>query len=106
VVGDSMGDACDPDDDNDLFLDDLESYVGTDPLDNCPDNPTDDAWPLDIDMDTEISVTGDVINYVGRIGATPGGPNWLQRLDLNASGDIDVTGDVYMYAAMFAKVCT
>jgi len=35
---DSMGDACDPDDDNDGLSDSLESSIGTDPLDADTDN--------------------------------------------------------------------
>jgi hypothetical protein len=31
------GDVCDEDDDNDGFADAVENYIGTDPLDDCPD---------------------------------------------------------------------
>jgi len=104
--GDGVGDACDDSDaDADGFRDTVELYVGTDPLNACPDGPSDDAWPLDIDQSCDISVTGDVFNYVGRIGATLGGPNWLQRLDLDASGDISVTGDVFTYAGRIGESC-
>ena len=41
--GDSQGDACDPDDDNDLLLDATEDLLGTDPL----DDDTDDDGLLD-----------------------------------------------------------
>jgi hypothetical protein len=105
--GDGVGDACDTDDsDADGFLDGVELYVGTDPVDNCPDDPSDDAWPLDIDQSCDISVTGDVFNYAGRIGATLGDPNWWQRLDLDTSGDISVTGDVYLFAGRIGEDCT
>ena len=59
VVVDAMGDACDPHDDNDDFQDSREVYLGTDPLDNCPDNSSDDAWPLDIDKDSNRKATRD-----------------------------------------------
>jgi hypothetical protein len=39
----AVGHACDNDDDNDGFNESVESYVRTDPLDACPDNPSDDA---------------------------------------------------------------
>jgi hypothetical protein len=94
------------DDDYDGFTTTVEEYVGTDPLDACPDNPSDDAWPLDNTVDTEIDVTGDVYNYVGRVGATSGAPNWSQRLDIDMSGDISVTGDLGMYAGMIGETCT
>nr|NIS39934.1 hypothetical protein [Desulfuromonadales bacterium] len=51
-------------------------------------------------------MTGDVYNYVGRIGATPSSPSWLQRLDLDMSGDISVTGDVYKFVGKIGQTCT
>jgi hypothetical protein len=103
--GDGLGDACDDDDDNDGFDDSVESYVGTDPLDDCPDGPSDDAWPLDGDMSCDVSITGDVFYYRGRIGASPGDPEWWQRLDLDMNGDISATGDVFMYRDMIGESC-
>ncbi len=100
------GDACDIDDDNDGFDDTLEAYLGCDPLDDCPDDLSDDAWPLDVDMTCDVSVTGDVFNYRGRIGATPSNPEWWQRLDLDMSGDISVTGDVFLYRGRIGETCT
>jgi hypothetical protein len=99
----SLGDS---DGDTDSFLDVVELYLGTDPLDNCPDDPSDDAWPLDIDMNCDLSITGDVFYYRGCIGATPGDPEWWQRLDLDMSGDISITGDVFMYRGMIGESCT
>jgi beta-lactamase superfamily II metal-dependent hydrolase len=104
--GDTEGDACDADDDNDGFADTPEAYLGTDTLDACPDNSSDAAWPLDINNDGQISVVGDVLNYRDRIGATPGAPNWWQRLDLNADGQISVVGDVLMYRERIGETCT
>jgi hypothetical protein len=109
VVGDSLGDACDPDDDNDGFADDKEAYVGTDPLDNCagsPPGPGGDAWPLDINVDKMLSVTGDVFNFVGRIGATPASPQWKLRLDFDKDSLLSVTGDVFMYVGRIGLKCT
>ena len=56
-------------------------------------------------MSSDISVTGDVLNYLSRIGATPGAPNWWQRLDLDMSGDISVTGDVFTYKNRIGETC-
>ncbi|UCH86482.1 MAG: DUF333 domain-containing protein [Dehalococcoidia bacterium] len=103
---DGIGDACDDDDDDDAFDDSVEAYVGTDPLDDCPDGPIDDAWPLDINMDTGITVAGDALNFRDRIGATPGSPEWWQRLDLNADGMITSAGDALMYRDMIAESCS
>jgi len=95
------------DDDGDAFFTSIEQYLGTDSLDACPDViGGDDAWPLDIDMTRDISVTGDVFNYRGRIGARPGDPAWRQRLDLDRSGDISVTGDVFKYRGKIGQSCT
>jgi len=99
----------DDDTDDDAFNDGLELYLGTDSTDNCPDVVgADDAWPLDNDITKDITVTGDVFAYVGRIGAhgppSPS-PNWRQRLDLDVSGDISVTGDVYRYVGRIGETC-
>jgi len=104
---DGVLDPPDPDDDNDQFGDSVEAYLATDPWDACPDViGVDDAWPLDIDMTRDISVTGDVFNYRNRIGAKPGDPAWRQRLDLDQSGDISATGDVFMYRGRIGETCT
>jgi len=79
--------------------------IGTDPYDDCPDNSSDDAWPLDINKDRYVTVVGDVSNYSGRLGATPGNPKWWQRLDLNADGAITVVGDVGVYVDKLGDTC-
>ena len=92
-----------------VFWDEIEVYVGTDPADACPDNPSDDAWPLDIDMDGVITVVGDVWNFRDRIGETGGPPpsaNWWVRLDFDMDGVITVVGDVFMYRGMIGETCT
>jgi hypothetical protein len=86
------------DDDGDAFFTSQEIHVGTDAYDAA-------SHPLDIDSDGAFSVTGDVINYVGGIGAAPGVPNWRQRLDLDMSWDISVTGDVAMYMGRIGELC-
>jgi len=86
------------DDDGDDCFTSQEIHVGTNAYDAR-------SHPLDIDGDGDFSVTGDVINYVGSIGATPSAQNWWQRLDLDMSGDIDVTGDVAMYIGRIGELC-
>jgi YVTN family beta-propeller protein len=116
---DAWGDACDycpttatpwyvplGDEDCDGFTTTIEQYVGTDPLDACRDNPSDAAWPLDVNNDGGITVVADVLNFRGRIGATPGAPSWWQRLDFNADGLISVVGDVLMYRGRIGDTCT
>jgi uncharacterized repeat protein (TIGR01451 family) len=116
---DRWGDACDycpatatpwyvpaGDEDCDGSTSIIEGYLGTDPLDSCPDDPSDDAWPLDVNHDAQVSVVGDVLNFRGRIGATPGAPNWWQRLDLNGDGQISVVGDVLGFRGRIGDTCT
>jgi hypothetical protein len=55
------------DNDNDGWSDSAEGSIGTDPLDNCPDNPPDDAWPADINNDT-FSDISDVSTLTGAFG--------------------------------------
>jgi subtilisin-like proprotein convertase family protein/putative hemolysin len=108
LCGEAPTPNCDPgvDTDGDGFDDDVECYLVTDPLDACPDGPTDDAWPLDVSNNGQISVVADVLNFRGRIGATPSDPNWWQRLNFNADGLISVVGDVLMYRGMIGETCT
>ncbi len=108
----------DPDCDDDAFDDGIEIYLGSDPLDACRDFPGmpglcpgpscngDDAWPLDVNVDGQVSITGDVLNFVGRIGLTSGAPNWLQRLDFNGDGQISIVGDVFLYRGRIGETCT
>ncbi|MEE8602053.1 thrombospondin type 3 repeat-containing protein, partial [Euzebya tangerina] len=103
--GDGIGDACD-DGDADGFVDAVELYLGTDPVDDCPDNCSDDAWPPDKNMDTFITVVGDVLNYAGNIGASVSGDPALQRLDLNMDDNITVVGDVLKFAGSIGASCT
>jgi hypothetical protein len=103
---DGAGDECDLDDDDDEFADDREVYLDTDSLDACPDSPADAAWPLDMNNDTQITVIGDIMSFQGSIGATPGEPNWSQRIDLNADGGISVIGDVLLFSGMIGRACS
>jgi hypothetical protein len=106
--GDGIGDACDTgDSDGDGFTDDWEVYLGTDPLDACPDDPSDAAWPLDINMDTFVTMA-DVFKYSGLLGSTggpPPSPNWLKRLDLDMDNFITMA-DVFKYSGKLAKKCS
>jgi len=118
VAGDSLGDACDDDDDNDGWVDTNgpvggkadETYLGTVGPDNCPNSPPGpggDAWPLDINMDLFITMA-DVFNYSGRLGSTggpPPNPMWMQRLDLNMDNFITMA-DVNKYAGKLGNKCT
>jgi subtilisin-like proprotein convertase family protein len=103
--GDGEGDACDEDADNDGFADDKELYIGTDPLDACPDDRSDAAWPLDVNNDTVLNLGGDVINYVGKIGCNVATNPQCQRLDLNGDGLLNLGGDVVLYVGRIGDRC-
>jgi len=87
--GDSLGDACDTDDDNDGFSDDVEAHVGTSGLLPCGAD-----WPADLaGGDNKLDIT-DVLSYVApvnRMGTGPGDANYSVRWDLVPSPAIDVT---------------
>ncbi len=111
--GDGWGDACDNcpttatpwyvragDDDCDGFTTVDEDHIGTDPVDACPDNPSHDAWPADIDMNTSINVL-DLFSFVLAevLGTAPGEPNYDARFDLNADESIYVL-DLFEYVRL------
>jgi len=96
----------DDDTDDDEFLDGVELYLGTDPTDACPDGPSDDAWPLDMDMNGVLNLTGDAIKYVGEIGCNVSTKPECKRLDLDMSGVINLTGDAIKYVGRIGESCT
>lgn len=96
----------DVDTDGDGFDDDVECYLETDPLDDCPNNPSHDAWPLDINNDTIITVSGDVLNFRGMITTTYGDGKFRKRLDLNADGVITVSFDVLLFRNRIMETCS
>jgi hypothetical protein len=102
--GDGLGDVCDDDDDNDGFTDEVETYLGTDPLDACPDGPSDDAWPLDIGIDTRVDVF-DALTFLAAFPSAEGEPNYSRRLDFSPDGIIDAA-DALTFLAHCPSVCT
>jgi len=107
---------CEPgiDIDSDGFDGDVECYLGTDPLDSCPDvvgtpglcpgTSCDghDAWPLDLDVDRDADIV-DVLKFKPVIlTSVPPSP---QRLDFDADGDIDIV-DVLKYKPSILTSCT
>jgi len=89
------------DGDGDGFFTSVEDYLTTDPLDGCPDNDTDDAWPPDITMDGWADV-GDILMFKPVImTAVPPSPT---RYDLTIDHFIDV-GDILMFKPVIMTQC-
>jgi len=112
-AGDTLGDACDPDDDADGFTDVFENYFPTDPTDRCRNlnNPgayKSDTWGLDQNTDRFVTVAGDVAKYTGKLGArvSTTTANWANsRLDLNKDDFVTVAGDVAKYTGKLGLSC-
>lgn len=92
--GDGDGDGCDNDDDDDTINDIVESYMGTDPKDNCSDDGSDPANPSDLDNNTQVNV-GDLVQAFGggKILKSAGDPLYSRRSDFNADQQVNV-GDL------------
>jgi hypothetical protein len=115
--GDSEGDACDSDDDNDSFgqglsggfcRDEIELYVGTTPLDPCANTATandeaDDKWPPDFNDDQKVDIL-DIPLFRPHYHATSLEPGYDVRFDLNADGSINVL-DIPILKAYFNTRC-
>jgi putative hemolysin len=94
------GGCCPPlDSDADGFPDSFEAYVGADPDDACADDPSDDAWPPDINNDTEVDIF-DVLLYKPKLTG-----RYDCRYDLNADTSVDIY-DVLMYKQFLHTSCT
>lgn len=111
--GDTIGDACDDNDDIDpvlpapqSFTDIVEWKTGTDPLFPCPVIVGHHAWPMDQNSDRSVSLVGDVLPYVGNTGKSVSA-NWdLRSLDINNDGSISLVGDVLKYVGNTGQSCT
>ena len=101
------GDPCSsiPDCDVDGWKDGTEAnYIGTDPLDKCADNPSDHAWPADINNDgfsdiSDISLVG--ANF-GK--AVPPAPPRHNVAPDPPDGFVDIT-DIARIGGFFGKSC-
>jgi len=94
------------DSDGDGFINSDELYIGTDPFDDCPDGSWDDAWPPDINNDTEVNI-GDIMEYFA-FGAYPsevGDPGYDNRLDLSADGSINIA-DIMTLVPFLGTQCS
>jgi hypothetical protein len=104
--GDTTPNPSDPDDDNDGFTDVQEAYMGTDSLADCPLTIYHNAWPLDVNNDTSITVVGDVLKYSGLIGVACGNDSYRRRLDFNNDCLLSVVGDVIRFSGHIGDTCS
>ena len=95
---DGLADVVDPDDDNDSwglgnplwFRDDIELFVGTDPLKPCADdfiadNEADDKWPPDLNDDRAANILDRARMVVQLLSGV-----YDQRFDLNGDGLLNI----------------
>ena len=54
---------------------------------------------------TSIGGSGDVFDFVGRIGATPASPQWKLRLDFDKDSLLSVTADVFQFVGRIGDKC-
>ena len=92
------------DSDNDGFSDNLELYLGTDPLDNCPDNINDPAWPPDFNNNQVVNII-DVLYFGDKINKKVADDPSLSRYDFNMDGTINIIDVLYMGPYM-SKRCS
>ena len=86
------------DSDSDGFGNALEVYIGTDLLDNCPDDSSDVAYPPDFNNDKKVR-GADILAAVKKYGTRE------KRYDLNANGIVD-QADIDIVVSYYYKDCT
>ncbi len=80
------------DTDGDGTYDGTELFIGTDPLEACPNNSSHDASPFDTNRSKVINLA-DLVGSPGfktSFGSSDGEPNYYTRFDWNASGNINL----------------
>jgi Tol biopolymer transport system component len=111
-----LGNVCDPcpnipDCDDDGFNDGLEVFIGTDPLEACPNNSSNDALPFDTSIDKKVNLidlVGSPDSFKISFGSSDGEPNYRPRFDWN--GDkivnlIDLVGSPVSFKSSFGTSC-
>ncbi|MCH8815736.1 MAG: hypothetical protein IH957_11730 [Chloroflexi bacterium] len=91
------------DTDADGFSNIVELAIGTDPLDACPDDTSDDAWPPDMNNDGMVDLSNDILAVI----LLAGEPDWnvAKRADLDGDGAI-TDADVDIVIAHYAETCS
>ena len=119
LVADGLGDACDPDRDNDslgltgagqlFFRDAREAAIGTDPSLTCPTQgpPGTDPWPPNFNGATGDTVVnpGDMVLLAQVMNSSSPTPPYVARRDLSADGFINA-GDMVIFSKYFITECS
>jgi hypothetical protein len=87
--GDTVFNPADADDDDDNYSDQTEAFLGTDPLDDCPNVGGHDAWPPDNNADGWCNVL-DVLTFKPHIISQFMDPEYDRRFDMNADQNINI----------------
>lgn len=101
VVSGPISNPINSDSDNDGFTDPQEAYMGTDLHQSCALNPSDNAWPVDVNNDR--SVTGEDVSFL--VPYINGSKPYNPRYDLNQDHFINQS-DVTVIQQYFLKTCT
>jgi Right handed beta helix region len=92
------------DDDNDTWSDVAEATIGTDPLDPCPDNASDAAWPPDINNDRVISF-GDIGLMTSIFGQTVAPAPARRDIAPDSPDRLITFADIGRITARFGRSC-
>ncbi len=79
--------------------------IGTDPLDGCADDPTDDALPVDVNNDTFIT-SADLSLIAGVIGQAVPPASARTNIDPDPPDTSITSGDLSQVAAVIGQGCT
>jgi hypothetical protein len=102
--GDGLMNPDDPDDDDDGFPDLDENHVTTNSLSRCTSGPRDDAWPPDLNMDTDVNIL-DVLALKPAFRSQDGDVDYNRRADLDTSDSINIL-DVLALKPSFGASCS
>ena len=99
------------DTDGDGINDGLEVFIGTDPLEACPNNSSNDALPFDTSIDKKVNLidlVGSPDSFKNSFGSSDGDPNYRPRFDWN--GDltvnlVDLVGVPVSFKSSFGTSC-
>jgi len=102
-----------PDADGDGFANLEELFVDTDPLDDCPDDPADDAWPADLASVEGYGKHDGIVNILDIVQLMPPyfnvkwhKPNYSERKDFNGDHVINIVDVVRLTPPTFNTSCT